>query len=431
MTFRPIIFITYYSNWMNFFYFLRESGIQAVRELKNNKLRTFLSLLGIMIGIFCIISAQSAVHSLEQNIRSSFEKLGNDVLYIDRRPWTMVSEEEMWKYENRPMPTINDFDAIKRKSKLTEMASISSFVGSRVAKFQNNSVDGTFILGVSEDYSNIFSLGFDSGRFFTYNDMKRSANTVVLGYEVAANLFGNVYPIGKQISLGGKRLTVIGVLEKSGKSLINPLNFDQVALIPFAITNYYANLNGGWVYIQMNSKAKSGVSIAEYKDEITGILRGTRKLKPIEDDNFSLNELSLLNKTFDTVFGTLRIAGLIIGGFSILVGIFSVANIMFVSVKERTHLIGIKKAVGAKSKVILMEFLLESTVLCVIGGLMGLALVYLVLKAISHFSSFEMYLDLNNLVIGLLLSVVVGLLAGVIPALQASRMMPVDAIRQG
>lgn len=416
---------------MNFFYFLRESSIQAYRELKNNKLRTFLSLLGIMIGIFCIISVQSAVHSLEANIRSSFEKLGNDVIYIDRRPWMDVPPDEAWKYENRPMPNIDDFEAITRKSKLTDMSSISSFVGSKVAKFKNNSVEGTFILSVTEDYSNIFSLGFESGRFFTFNDMKRGANSVVLGYEVAEGLFGTVYPIGKQITLGGKRLTVIGVLEKSGQSLINPLNFDEVALIPFAITNYYSNLNGGRVYVQLNAKAKPGVSMDEYKDEITGIMRSSRKLKPVEGDNFSLNELSLLNNAMDGVFGALRVAGLIIGGFSILVGIFSVANIMFVSVKERTHLIGIKKAVGARKGVILMEFLIESTVLCIIGGIMGLILVFLVLKGISYFSSFAMYLDLKNLLIGLGLSVVVGLLAGVIPAIRAARMMPVEAIRQG
>ena len=221
------------------------------------------------------------------------------------------------------------------------------------------------------------------------------------------------------------------MLEKSGQSLINPLNFDEVALIPFAITNYYSNLNGGRVYVQLNAKAKPGVSMDEYKDEITGIMRSSRKLKPVEGDNFSLNELSLLNNAMDGVFGALRVAGLIIGGFSILVGIFSVANIMFVSVKERTHLIGIKKAVGARKGVILMEFLIESTVLCIIGGIMGLILVFLVLKGISYFSSFAMYLDLKNLLIGLGLSVVVGLLAGVIPAIRAARMMPVEAIRQG
>jgi len=416
---------------MNFFYLVKESSIQAFQEMRSNKLRTFLSLLGIMIGIFCIIAVQAAVQSLENNIRSSFDKLGNDVIYIDKRPWIETSSENLWKYENRPMPSVPDYNAIIKRSKFTDMTSISSFIGVRVAKFQNNSVEGTFILSATENYSNIFSLDYYSGRFFSFNDLKHSTNTVVIGYEVASGLFGTIDAIGKQISLGGKKLTVIGVLAKSGKSLINPLNFDQAAIIPFTLTSYFANLNGGRVFVQLNAKAKKGVKLADYRDEITGILRSVRQLKPKEENNFALNELSLLNNAFDSIFSVMRLAGLIIGGFSILVGIFSVANIMFVSVKERTNLIGIKKAVGATRNIILLEFLIESTVLCIIGGVLGLILVYIVLAIVSKFADFHMAMSMSNVLVGLILSAVVGLMAGVIPAFLAARLMPVDAIRQG
>lgn len=416
---------------MNIINIIKESGIQAYRELKNNKLRTFLSLLGIMIGIFCIISVQSAVNSLEQNIRSSFDKLGNDVIYLDRRPWIAGSPENWWKYANNPMPSYQDYEAIAKRSEMLDIAAISAFVGSKTAVYQKNVVDGNFIITVSPDYSNIFNFQYDSGRFFTAGDMRRGANSVVLGYDVAQELFGSLDPIGKEISLGGRKLNVIGVLEKTGKSLINPLDFDEVVMVPFSQTQYYANLRGDRIFIQVMAKALPGKSLDEFKDELTSIIRAERRLKPKEEDNFALNELSLISNAFDSVFGVLKIAGIIIGGFSILVGLFSVANIMFVSVKERTNLIGIKKAIGATRRVIMVEFLLEAIMLCVLGGILGLIMVAMVLSVVSKFSAFEMSMSIGDMASGVFLSVIVGLLAGVIPAAMAAKLMPVDAIRQG
>jgi putative ABC transport system permease protein len=416
---------------VNVFHIIRESSVQAYRELVNNKLRTFLSLLGIMIGIFCIISVQSAVNSLEKNIRSSFDKLGNDVIYLDRRPWIAGSPENWWKYANNPMPSYNDFETIQQKSEMLDIAAISAFLGDKTATYKKNVVDGNFVISVSPDYSNIFNLQYDNGRFFSYNDMRRGSNSIVLGYDVAQELFGNLDPIGKEISLGGRKFYVIGVLEKTGKSLINPLDFDEVVMIPFSQTQYFANLNGDRIFIQVMAKALPGVPIDGFKEELTSIIRAERRLKPKEGDNFALNELSLISNAFDSVFGALRIAGLIIGGFAILVGLFSVANIMFVSVKERTHLIGIKKAIGATSRVIMMEFLIESVVLCIIGGLLGLVLVSVVLMVVSNFSSFAMSMSVADIFTGVMLSIIVGILAGVIPAGLAARLMPVDAIRQG
>ena len=408
-----------------------ESCVQAISELTNNKMRTFLSLLGIMIGIFCIISVQAAVDSLENNIRGSFEKLGNDVLYVDKQPWSDEGGDSYWKYIRRPKPSFSDFEAIQKKSKNTDIACYSAFIGSRVVKFQKNFIEGSFIIGVTEDYGKMFNMEISSGRFFNHSDMNSGSNTVVIGHEVAQGLFGQSDPLGRIITLGGKKLQVIGVIAKAGKSLINPLDFDELCLVSYKTAQFYINLRGGLFFASINAKAKKGVEISEFKDEITGLLRAERRIKPKDESNFALNELSMLNKIFDSVFGVLKLAGLIIGGFAILVGMFSVANIMFVSVKERTHIIGIKKAIGATRNVILLEFLIESVVLCILGGILGLLFVFGVLKLASVLTDFEMTLSFGNIMVGLILSIIVGILAGVIPAFNAARMDPVEAIRQG
>lgn len=415
---------------LNFRHVFNESVAQAYNELVNNKLRTFLSLLGIMIGIFCIIAVQSAVDSLESNIRGSFEKLGNDIIYVDKSPWEDQGND-YWKYMRRPRPSFEDYRAIEEKSKLTDMVSFSAFVGDKTIKFEKNVVEGVFVIGVTANYANIFRMDLSDGRFFNTNEAFNGANTVVIGTDVAENLFGSANPIGRTVTLGGKKLQVIGVIAKAGKSLINPLNFDQACLVPYKTAQFYINLRGSRFFSQVNAKAKTDVSIGEYKDEITNVLRAERRLKPSEESNFSLNEMSMLDKIFDSVFGALQLAGIIIGGFAILVGIFSVANIMFVSVKERTNLIGIKMAVGAQRGMIMMEFLIESVILCLIGGIMGLILVFGVLYILSSFSDFKMTMSIGNITTGIVLSVLVGILSGVIPAYNASRLNPVEAIRQG
>lgn len=391
-------------------------------------LRTVLSLLGIIIGIFCIIAVQAAVDSLEKNIRSSFEKLGNDIIYIDKRPWS-DDGRNYWKYMRRPRPSFDDFKAIQAKSKLSQMSAYTCFIGRKTIKSQKNFVEGGFLMGVSESYGDLFKMELEKGRFISFNDIIRGAPTIVLGNQVAQNLFGQADPMGRTVSIEGKKLQVIGVVAKTGKSLINPLDFDQACIISYKTAGMFINLRGKNFGVSINAKVKPGVSLDDLKDELTTIMRAERRLKPIEDDNFALNELSMLDKIFNSVFGVLRLAGLIIGGFAILVGMFSVANIMFVSVRERYHIIGIKKALGAARNVILLEFLIESVVLCIIGGIGGLLLVFVVLKATSSFTDFEMTLSMTNILFGLLLSVIVGVLAGIIPALKASKLDPVEAIR--
>jgi putative ABC transport system permease protein len=255
-------------------------------------------------------------------------------------------------------------------------------------------------------------------------------NKVLIGHEVAEKLFGTLEPIGKKIIMNGRDLEVIGVFKKSGKDIIKIMNFDNAVMISYELAKKIANVKANNVWgTGLNVKAVAGISTDQLKGDLTMALRAERKLKPKEENNFSLNTLSILANLIGQFFSVLNMVGWVIGGFAILVGIFSVANIMFVSVKERTNVIGIKKALGAKQSIILTEFLIESVILCAIGGLLGLAFVWLILKLLTGVMEYDVYLSWNNILFGVGLSVIVGIISGVIPALQAARMNPVDAIR--
>lgn len=410
---------------------ITESFRQAWQSLVGNKLRSFLSLLGISIGIFCIIGVWSAVDSLEDNVRGSFDKLGNDVIYVDRFSWSEDPGDNFWKWMKRPQPSYKDYQAIRTKVKSAALTSFYTVVGIKTAKYKSNNVEGGFLVGLTEDSGEMFAFEYAKGRYFTSGELRTGVPKVIIGAVIAEELFGQIEPIGKRINLGGRKLEVIGVLEKSGESLIGIMNFDEGLMIPYEMAKKYANLKENVRHSgsSISVKASSDASLDDLKDEMRGVLRTRRKLKPREGDDFALNELSLLSNLLDGFFGVMNIAGFIIGIFALVVGMFSVANIMFVSVKERTNIIGVKKALGAKNYVILLEFLIESIVLCIIGGLMGLALIWLALKGITSAIDFDLYLDAGNVVWGIGFSVITGVLSGLIPAFQAARMDPVEAIR--
>jgi len=409
---------------------LYEAISQAWQQLRSNRLRSFLSLLGISIGIFCIIGVLSAVDSLEDNVRGSLEKLGNDVVYIKKWPWADVSGE-WWKYIKRPNPDHSDYEIIKEQSQTTAVASFHVVIGFRTIRFQSSSVEDAVLIGTSLEFVDMFQVEFAKGRYFSPAEYHYGAYKVVIGHTIAEELFGTIEPIGRTIKMQGRKYEVIGVIEKSGDDLLNPLDFDEALMVSYPNARGLANLKARQVFdTSVNAKAAQGVSMQQMKDEIRGILRSHRRLKPREEDTFAINELSMISSAFDSIFGILNLIGIVIGLFAMLVGIVSVANIMFVSVKERTSIIGIKKALGAKRIVILLEFLIESIVLCFIGGLAGLGLIYLVITVLSKIIDFEMYLSFGNMVLGVLVSVLVGVVSGLIPALQASRMDPVEAMRK-
>jgi putative ABC transport system permease protein len=416
-----------------FFRILSESVVIAIQQLLSNKLRTFLSLLGIVIGIWCVIMVLSAVNSLEYSIRKSFQKLGNNVIYISTMPWGEDPRENFWKYMRRPEASLQDYKALKKFSKSAALVSFATFIGNQTVESATGNAEGVFFLGCTEDYKEMFGLTFQIGRYFTPSEFYYGTNDVIIGYEIYKTLFQEgVDPSGKIIKAKGQKLRVIGVLKKEGKDLINPINFDDVAIIPHNTARKYVNINNSEFNrgrTSISVKARQDVSLAQLDNEITGILRANRKLKPKEESNFALNTLSIISNLLGSVFGVINLAGLFIGGFAIFVGMFSVANIMFVSVKERTNIIGVKKALGAQKYVILIEFLVEAIVLCLIGGLIGLLFVYLGAVAATYFFEFEIFLSSKNIILGIVLALISGIVAGLIPAITAANMEPVEAMR--
>ena len=416
---------------MIIFKIVYEAVRQAIDSMRGSKLRNFLSLLGITIGIFCIIAVKSAVDSLQANIVSGFNELGSDVIYVERMPWGEDPNQNYWKYAKRPQQNYKDFKAINEKSKLAEAVSYTVFTGGRIIRYKSSSVSNAFIMGPTFDYPKIQNFEFEKGRYFTKQEYDSGADKVILGATTAKELFNIVEPIGQTVKLFGQDFIVVGVLKEEGENMFNFLNFDEVIWVGFNTIKKYVNTSDqSRVGRMLAAKALPGVELEEIKGELTGILRAKRRLRPSEKDDFALNELSMLSQVLDSVFGVLNLAGFIIGVFALIVGMFSVANIMFVSVKERTNIIGIKKAIGAKREIILLEFLIEAIILCLIGGVVGLFLVYGVLLLISSLvPEFPMSLSFLNLVIGVLTSVIVGIISGLIPAMQASKLDPVEAIR--
>jgi len=386
-----------------------------------------LSLLGITIGIFAIISVFTVVDSMEKKIRTNIESLGNDVLFIQKWPWSFGSDYPWWKYMNRPVPKIDDMDAIKRKSNGAEDVAFMAST-SRTVEHLNSSIEGIGILAVTQDYDKCMAVDIADGRYFSELESNGGKNVAIIGDYIAENLFWNTDPIGKDIKIFGRKVKIIGVLKKKGENMFGD-NSDKEAILPINFVRNFLDIRSDNADPLVIVKTKKGVSNEELKDELTGIIRSEHRLKPLAEDDFAINETSLLTQGFESLFSVISIVGWIIGGFSILVGGFGIANIMFVSVKERTSIIGIQKSLGAKRYFILFEFLFEAIILSLIGGIVGLLIVYAGTQIVSAFFNLTFTLGLGNIMMGIITSGIIGIVSGFIPAWTASRLNPVDAIR--
>ncbi|MFW6352080.1 MAG: ABC transporter permease, partial [Bacteroidota bacterium] len=350
----------------------RESYLFALQSIITNKIRTFLTLLGITIGIFAVISVFTVFDSLERQIRSSIEELGQKVLFIQKWPWAMGhSDYPWWKYMNRPQPAIDELETILAQSQTVANASYMTGIN-RTAEKGSVALNNSVILGVSFEYDRVMAFDIVRGRYFTQNEMQGGASVGLIGSKVKETLFGDMEATGKTIKVGGRKLRVIGVLKEEGDDAFGE-SHDWRVVVPVYFLKQIADLEN--VNTNIVVKAKENVSIDEMRDEIKGIMRSARSLRPGAEDNFAINETSLLTQGFDAFFGIVSMIGWIIGGFSLLVGGFGIANIMFVSVKERTNQIGIQKSLGAKNYFILLQFLFEAIFLSLIGGLLGLLIV--------------------------------------------------------
>lgn len=399
----------------------------AMQALKSNLTRTVLSLLGVTVGIFAIIAVFTLVDSLERNIKSSFSFLGSNVVTVNRFQFVGGPDYPWWKYFRRPYNTYAEYTFLKEKLKNAEAVSFSASANV-TTQAGSNSYSGSDLTGVTYTYQDVYDVPLQSGRYFTESEINAARNVAVIGVKIANTLFPNADPLGKEVKIRGYKFFVIGLFEEEGEGLFDIASKDEAILIPYgAFTKlYYVGQNGIEPSIAVKGK-DSDVGLVALENELIGLLRAKRGLKPTQEDNFSLNKSEFIMNTIGSIFDVISAAGWVIGGFSILVGGFGIANIMFVSVKERTNIIGIQKSLGAKNFFILYQFLFEAVFLSLIGGVTGILIVF----ALSFVSlgSLELFLSFKNVILGLGISSAIGIVSGIVPATLAARMDPVEAIR--
>ncbi len=396
------------------------------QELKVNKLRTALSLTGVAFGIFCIIGVLTTVGSLEKNIQNEVKSLGNNTIYIDKWDYSGGPDKPMWKYRARPIMKNEETVLIKQRSDLTESITylMQSFTN---VSYKDEVIENATIYCINESQIKIQPLQFEVGRYFSTSEFENGTNNCLIGFTNAEDLFGSAdRAIGKQLDVKGKKVTIIGVIKKEGKSFIG-WDYDKCVML----NNKYAR---GLFDPEMANpilivKGAENTTTDALSQELRGVMRQIRKLSPLQEDNFSLNSVEAFSKAISDSFVTINIVGSIIGGISLIVGMFGIANIMFVTVKERTPIIGLKKAIGAKKGTILFEFLLEASILCILGGAIGLLLVYILTLILSGPLDFPVYLSAPMIFTTVCICLAVGIIAGIIPASRAAKMDPVKAIR--
>jgi len=400
----------------------------AFQELWKNKLRTFLSLFGITIGILCIIGVLTVVNSLEYNIQSEIKALGSNTIYIDKWEYSGGGPDyPWWKYQKRPYPKYDEVKQIKDRTRSAKSVGFKISVNDNVG-YRDNQLSSINYYGVNEEFNQIQHVDIENGRYLTDAEFATGGSVVVIGVTVAEKLFGSPeLAVGKYIDCRGKKLSVAGVIRKQGKSMIGGWNFDESIIMSYRFArNIMDERRANPVIMVEGMDNQTSVAL---KDELMGSMRSIHKLNPTQENDFSLNDINDFSAAVSKAFSGLNIGGAIIGGISLIVGLFGVANIMFVTVRERTGQIGLKKAIGAKKRIILTEFLLESAFLCIIGGLIGLLLVFLLTQILTKALNFPIFISVGNMAWTFLICLAVGIIAGIIPASQAATMDPVVAIR--
>jgi putative ABC transport system permease protein len=403
-----------------------EATVFAWSALRANVFRTILSLLGVTVGIFSIIGVYTMVDSLEGSIKNSLNSIGEKTIYVDKWPWQFgEGEYPWWKYFQRPEPKYTEYKSLREDSKRAAAIAIMDW-SSTTVRHKSSSFDG-LCQGITYDFNQITDIPVEQGRYFTQAEMDAGRNVAIIGGTIAQTLFQEENPIGKTIKLKGQNFTVIAVQEIKGKDLVqiggNP---DEKIYIPFLKHKRLfssGNLEGTIVM----QAFESDKDMVELEGETRGLMRTIRGLRPSQDDNFALNRPDAAANAISGLFGTIRTGGFFIGLFALLIGGFGIANIMFVSVKERTIIIGIQKSLGARSYVILFQFLFESIFLCLFGGFIGILLVYL--ASFIDLGSLDIVLSSSNIIFGIIIASIIGIVSGIVPALQAAKMDPVIAIR--
>jgi putative ABC transport system permease protein len=393
-------------------------------------MRTILSLLGVTIGIFAIIGVLTVVDSLETSLKASLAFIGDKVIRVEKFPWIFENNYPWWNYYKRPMASFEEYEFLQENLTMHNGICLFAVRGNVIIKHENNSIGGTALFGVTYGYSDVYETPVEKGRYFSPSEINFGNNVAILGAEIASGVFGDKNPIGKQITIKGLKFNVIGVMKRQGENLIDAPSNDDFCLIPYTGFKklYYSGRRWGIESVISVKGRDDDVGLVKLENEVRGYMRSRRGLRPIQEDNFALNRPEAFANMIGATFDVIGIAGWVIGSFSILVGGFGIANIMFVSVKERTHVIGIQKSLGAKNYFILFQFLFEAIFLSLLGGGIGLFLVYLITILVPT-GSLELVLSIKNIVLGLGVSSIIGMVSGIVPAALAARLDPVIAIR--
>jgi putative ABC transport system permease protein len=398
------------------------------QEFKSHKIRTLLSLTGVAFGIFCIISVLATVDSLERQVQKDIKALGTNTVYIDKWVYAGGPDYPWWRYVKRPSPSYEEMLLLKQKVPAAANVAFNINTNSYVG-FEDDVVNSINYYGISEEFVKIQPVEVELGRYLQPADYDFAANVVVMGYTIGETLFGKAEKaVGKTVILkSGKRAQVVGLIKKQGKSFVGGWEYDNSILMPIGFMKEMVREKNSSPIIMV--QGKESVPMEQLRDELSGAMRSIRKLKPTQEDDFALNDIDAFSSFASEIFGGINMGGWFIAILSLVVGMFGVANIMFVTVRERTSQIGLKKAIGAKRSVILTEFLLESAFLCIMGGLLGLSLVFILTLASQAIFGFTVFIAPNILILAITICIIVGVLAGIIPASIAAKMDPVVAIR--
>lgn len=401
----------------------KEGLMIALRAIVSNKIRAMLTMLGIFIGVTVVVTMSTAIKGIDNSFQQGISSLGSDVLYIDK--WAWFSNVEWWKMRNRKNITMEEFEKFKTLAKLpSAVAPVINTV--QTVKYQERRVENVFVNGSNADYVKTTNFTFAEGRFYSEIESNASRQVAVIGSEIAKKLFPNISPIDRTIKIGGENYRVVGVLAEQGSFILGPWNPDNQVYVPIGtiFKNFASNR---FRSITINVRASSPAMVEETKAEAEGVMRKVRGLAYDQENDFSINQQEGLQENYNSVVGVIQIAGLFITGLSLFVGAIGIMNIMFVSVKERTKEIGLRKAIGAKRRTILAQFLLESSVICLVGGLAGLLAAVLLSMLINQF--IPTAIQIGSVILGIGISLLTGIISGIAPAYTAAKMDPVEALR--
>jgi len=407
---------------MHYLHELKEGLAIAYKAIMANKMRSALTTLGIIIGIVSVTLMGTAIEGLDRAFNASISKIGADVLYIQKWPW--FAGDDWWKYRNRKDIYYRDAINFQRQMKGVEAVSYGAGMGSgKGIKYKNNLMTNVIIVGSDENYVQTIGAYPETGRFFNSFESEGGRPVCVLGKEVAEGLFPKEDPIGKYIKIKGFSFKILGVLEKQG-SMLGLFSLDTRIIIPMQqFVKLYGNRRSVQIVVKVGDKAR----VEEVKEEVRGLMRKVRKLPTWKEDDFAINQQEAFTQTFETINTVISLVGLFITGLSLFVGSIGIMNVMFVSVTERTKEIGIRKALGARRRTILLQFLIESATISLLGGLIGLAIAFPISLIIDQILPTAM--PLSIIMIAIITSLVIGVVSGILPAMRASKLDPVDALR--